>query len=443
MSVTKNLLDALTVDVDNVDRRKHIISQVRQLNDAFHTFNHQHRMNCVSTNSTESNSEKFDYVLIDRILEHVQACSSSGGDFMEIVQSIRTNVEELQVLEASSVSGRFEWIDGVLINALENGHWLLIDNANLCNPSVLDRLNPLFENNGVLMVNERGLVNGEVKVIKPHPNFRMFMTVDPRNGELSRAMRNRGVEIALVDSSWISSKQSVKNLANAIGIRGSKLPLLLRDFHQHAMDKNKFTKDLNSRDLLMLCDFLYERLQRGQNFISAARESISQVYPLLDISSDETLSSLLQLLETVPANAEDIKNLIAPGACPHIVTGSFLKENSAFATVSLQGAVLLALFMDQSRFSEAAHLSDLALETAAQYFIETTSFQDYQLRLQWLRHIATQNPERAATATSAKISQAISTMLSHPLAQSMFDLHTKLAALLNVSRDFLNSMVCN
>jgi hypothetical protein len=209
------------------------------------------------------------------------------------------------------------------------------------------------------------------------------------------------------------------------------------------MDKNKFTKDLNSRDLLMLCDFLYERLQRGQNFISAARESISQVYPLLDISSDETLSSLLQLLETVPANAEDIKNLIAPGACPHIVTGSFLKENSAFATVSLQGAVLLALFMDQSRFSEAAHLSDLALETAAQYFIETTSFQDYQLRLQWLRHIATQYPERAATATSAKISQAISTMLSHPLAQSMFDLHTKLAALLNVSRDFLNSMVCN
>jgi hypothetical protein len=362
---------------------------------------------------------------------------------MEIVHSIRTNVEELQVLEASSVSGRFEWIDGVLINALENGHWLLIDNANLCNPSVLDRLNPLFENNGVLMVNERGLVNGEVKVIKPHPNFRMFMTVDPRNGELSRAMRNRGVEIALVDSSWISSKQSVKNLANEIGIRGSKLPLLLRDFHQHAMDKNKFTKDLNSRDLLMLCDFLYERLQRGQNFISAARESISQVYPLLDISSDETLSSLLQLLETVPANAEDIKNLIAPGACPHIVTGSFLKENSAFATVSLQGAVLLALFMDQSRFSEAAHLSDLALETAAQYFIETTSFQDYQLRLQWLRHIATQYPERAATATSAKISQAISTMLSHPLAQSMFDLHTKLAALLNVSRDFLNSMVCN
>jgi len=440
ISVTKTLLHALTVNVEDVDRRKHIISQIRQLSDAFHTFDHQHRMNDVLTNTTEPNSDKFDYVLIERILEHVQACSGSDDKAIEIVRSIRMNVEELQVLEASSVSGRFEWIDGVLINALEKGHWLLIDNANLCNPSVLDRLNPLFENNGVLMVNERGLVDGEVKVIKPHPNFRMFMTVDPRNGELSRAMRNRGVEIALVGSSWISSEQSVKNLANSIGIRGSKLPLLLRDFHQHVVEKNKFAKDLNSRDLLMLCQFLYERLQRGQSFISAAHESLAQVYPLSDIASDETLTSLMHMLETIPAEAEDFKNVVAPAACPHIISGSLLKENSAFATVSLQGAVLFAFFVDPSRFSELPHLADRAIETAAEYFIETTSFQDYQLRLQWLRHVATQNPERAATAASAKISQAISAVLSHPLSQAQFSHHIHLAKILNISPNLLHSM---
>ncbi|KAM3579719.1 AAA ATPase midasin [Umbelopsis sp. WA50703] len=439
-SVTKSLMDSLAASGDNIEQRVQVIAHVRQLNDAFFTFEHQHKMNEASTSQAELNTEKFDYVLIERILDHVQSCNVQL-DKEDSINLIRTGIDELKVLEASSVSGRFEWIDGVLINALENGHWLLIDNANLCNPSVLDRLNPLFENNGVLMVNERGLVDGEVKVIKPHPNFRMFMTVDPRNGELSRAMRNRGVEISLIDSSWMSNEQSVKNLVNASGIRGSKLPLLLRDFHQHVVAKSRFSKELNARDLLMVCEFLYERLQRGQDFISAAKESLSQVYPLAGMAADDdSIVSLMNLLENVPADADDFKQLVAPAACPHIISGNFLKENSVFATISLQGAVLFALLIDQYRFTQDPELSQQSLETAAQYFIETTTFQDYQLRMQWLRHVATQNPERTSTSMSAKISQSISTVLSHSLSQSMFDLHSRLSSLLDISPEYLNAL---
>lgn len=94
-------------------------------------------------------------------------------------------------------AGQFEWIDGPLVRALKEGHWLLLDNANLCSPSVLDRLNSLCEPSGVLTLNERGLVDGITPVVVPHPNFRLIMCVDPQFGELSRAMRNRGVEISL------------------------------------------------------------------------------------------------------------------------------------------------------------------------------------------------------------------------------------------------------
>ncbi|KAI0270022.1 midasin [Gloeopeniophorella convolvens] len=100
-------------------------------------------------------------------------------------------------LAASKVTGQFEWVDGPLIRALKEGHWLLLDGANLCSPSVLDRLNSLCEPSGVLSLNERGLVDGAVPVIVPHPDFRLVMCVDPQFGELSRAMRNRGVEISL------------------------------------------------------------------------------------------------------------------------------------------------------------------------------------------------------------------------------------------------------
>ncbi|GJE88492.1 midasin [Phanerochaete sordida] len=102
------------------------------------------------------------------------------------------------ILSSQDAPGRFEWVDGPLVRALKDGSWVLLDGANLCNPSVLDRLNSLCENNGRLTLNERGAVSGEVEVIAPHPNFRLFMCVDNQYGELSRAMRNRGVEISLL-----------------------------------------------------------------------------------------------------------------------------------------------------------------------------------------------------------------------------------------------------
>ncbi|KAG7088114.1 hypothetical protein E1B28_012139 [Marasmius oreades] len=94
--------------------------------------------------------------------------------------------------------GRFEWVDGPLVKAMKEGRWILLDGANLCNPSVLDRLNSLCEEDGFLTLSERGYVDGEVQILKPAPGFRLFMSVDPQHGELSRAMRNRGIEIALI-----------------------------------------------------------------------------------------------------------------------------------------------------------------------------------------------------------------------------------------------------
>ncbi|KAF8890020.1 P-loop containing nucleoside triphosphate hydrolase protein [Gymnopilus junonius] len=118
-----------------------------------------------------------------------------GPTRREAYQEIHTSIEKLTI--TASNAGQFEWVDGPLIKAMKSGHWILLDGANLCGPSVLDRLNSLCETNGSLTLNERGIVDGEVQQIKPHPHFRLFMTVDPHYGELSRAMRNRGIEIAL------------------------------------------------------------------------------------------------------------------------------------------------------------------------------------------------------------------------------------------------------
>ncbi|KAL3469611.1 hypothetical protein BJX99DRAFT_265026 [Aspergillus californicus] len=100
--------------------------------------------------------------------------------------------------QSDSVKVGFEWTEGVLTQAVQKGDWVVLDNANLCNPSVLDRLNSLTEPNGALILNEQRTEDGNARVIKPHPNFRLFLTMDSRNGELSRAMRNRCVEICIL-----------------------------------------------------------------------------------------------------------------------------------------------------------------------------------------------------------------------------------------------------
>ncbi|WPK27495.1 hypothetical protein PUMCH_004884 [Australozyma saopauloensis] len=102
-------------------------------------------------------------------------------------------------LENESSKVTFNWFDGMLVRAVTNGEWLVLDNANLCNPSVLDRLNSLLETNGSLVINECSQKDGSARVLKPHANFRLFLTVDPKYGELSRAMRNRCIEVFMDD----------------------------------------------------------------------------------------------------------------------------------------------------------------------------------------------------------------------------------------------------
>jgi len=113
----------------------------------------------------------------------------------------------LQVLEkANPASTGFAWSDGTLLRAVREGGWYLISNANLCNASVLDRLNSLCEHNGMIVLSEKGSETGSPEIIKPHPDFRLFMTFDPKHGELSRAMRNRGVELYLDRSETIPTR---------------------------------------------------------------------------------------------------------------------------------------------------------------------------------------------------------------------------------------------
>jgi midasin (ATPase involved in ribosome maturation) len=64
----------------------------------------------------------------------------------------------------------------------------VVEGASLCAASVLDRLNPLLEPGGRLLLGERGVIGGAVPSVQPHPNFRLFLLMDHTCGEVSRSV---------------------------------------------------------------------------------------------------------------------------------------------------------------------------------------------------------------------------------------------------------------
>uniref|UniRef100_A0A1A9WWJ4 Midasin n=1 Tax=Glossina brevipalpis TaxID=37001 RepID=A0A1A9WWJ4_9MUSC len=98
-----------------------------------------------------------------------------------------------------NTGGHFEWVDSKIVKSLKYGQYIALEHVNLCSSAVLDRLNSVFEPKGKLLISEKGVNagNDSVEVVEKEKNFRAFLTIDPKNGELSRAMRNRCSEIFL------------------------------------------------------------------------------------------------------------------------------------------------------------------------------------------------------------------------------------------------------
>lgn len=178
-----------------------------------------------STEISDDNTDKFKQK-IEFLKNHCEKLRESPGSIRDIVPKVEEVIKLLdklqnKVSQVTSVNagGKFEFVDSLLVKTMIEGSWLLLDNVNLTSAAVLDRLNGLLEPNGVLSIPERG----DISEITPHPHFRVFFTMDPKYGEISRAMRNRGVEISLLrPEDWqMSYVSETENLFDLTGLLSS------------------------------------------------------------------------------------------------------------------------------------------------------------------------------------------------------------------------------
>lgn len=53
-------------------------------------------------------------------------------------------------------AGEFRWCDGVFLQAIKNGDWVLLDELNLASQSVLEGLNAVLDHRSTIYIPELG-----------------------------------------------------------------------------------------------------------------------------------------------------------------------------------------------------------------------------------------------------------------------------------------------
>ncbi|KAL7273036.1 AAA ATPase midasin [Rhizina undulata] len=255
---------------------------------------------------------------LHRLLAELRNLGSITTVFPPFIQ----RCEELIAEAREATIARFEWVDGMLIRAIEEGKWLILDNANICSPSVLDRLNSLLEVNGFLIVNEHSDKNGDPKLVRPHSNFRLFLTMDPRHGELSRAMRNRGIEIFMDSAtkmSEVSQGDDMELLALAKFTGSAGVESSTRVYQNITRFVNTASELPTFEILVKICfDYLprdqFGLLSRWRDFITSQMPKLSsgQIVVIMDVLD---ILSKLRSHPCVQGSVEGFLEYISTGLC--------------------------------------------------------------------------------------------------------------------------------
>ncbi|RZF47806.1 hypothetical protein LSTR_LSTR006070 [Laodelphax striatellus] len=120
---------------------------------------------------------------------------ASGNTCTRINNHEHTDLQEyVGAYAPDPVTGNLVFKEGVLVEAMRKGNWIILDELNLAPTDVLEALNRVLDDNRELYIPETQ------ETVKADPKFRLFATQNPPGlyggrKMLSRAFRNRFVEL--------------------------------------------------------------------------------------------------------------------------------------------------------------------------------------------------------------------------------------------------------
>jgi len=186
-----------------------------------------------------------------------------GTELIRLNLTGQTGVDEILGKWLANSSGMY-WIDGLLINAMKEGKWIVFDEINMALPEFLSVLQSLLDDYRNIVLKEH---EGEKVVC--HPDFRFFATMNPSDEysgtkELNKAFLSRFPIILNVDY----SSEEHQIISDRTGMKiddAEKIVLIAKDIRD-LKKKEKISYTCSTRDILAFANLITNGFTIAESF---------------------------------------------------------------------------------------------------------------------------------------------------------------------------------
>lgn len=124
------------------------------------------------------------YIAFKQLLAHPELLAEQSRAILQRADSEGrglTLIESEKIAQAENMKvPDWRWQNGIIPDAMINGYWVILDEVNLGEPQVLERINPVLERNPSLTLSENeGMKIGAGGENSVHQHFRIFATMNP------------------------------------------------------------------------------------------------------------------------------------------------------------------------------------------------------------------------------------------------------------------------
>ncbi|MBN2800776.1 MAG: AAA family ATPase [Deltaproteobacteria bacterium] len=144
---------------------------------------------------------------VQELLQHLDLLEDESRMILERAQAghrLLTGVERQQIAANERIATpQWRFQEGLIPLAMRHGWWVILDEVNLAEPAVLERLNPVLERQPSLVLTEGpGTRFGQGGDVPVHPEFRVFATMNPAE------YQGRSVLSPAYKDRWVASWQA-------------------------------------------------------------------------------------------------------------------------------------------------------------------------------------------------------------------------------------------
>jgi MoxR-like ATPase len=163
----------------------------------------------------------------------------SGNKVVRINNHQHTDLEEYIGAYSPDHTGKLVFKEGLLVQAMRLGYWLILDELNLARSEILEALNRLLDDNRELFIPELN------EVVKPAAGFRIFATQNPLDyagrKELSVAFRSRFFHFFVRDIDDEDLSKIIEHRCKAPESRSKKLVDIMKGLRVLRSRQNIFS----------------------------------------------------------------------------------------------------------------------------------------------------------------------------------------------------------